>query len=158
MRIKLSMEHLEAKPNVEPPPWIGVDLDGTLAQWGEWKGWNHINDPVPEMVKKVKEWLAKGITVKVLTARLSKVSLAMHDGVSYADQAEVIQKWCEKHIGVKLPVTSEKDWAMLFFCDDSAVQIKRNTGKPLAEDGYKPFEARIKEASKFEEKKKDKDE
>ena len=67
MRIKLSMEHLEAKPNVEPPPWIGVDLDGTLAQWGEWKGWNHINDPVPEMVKKVKEWLAKGITVKVFT-------------------------------------------------------------------------------------------
>ena len=150
--IKLGLEHLAPKPNKEPEPWIGVDLDGTLAKYGEWKGWKHIGEPVPEMVKQVKEWLAKGITVKVLTARLSKVSLSMHEGVSYVDQAEVIQKWCEENIGVKLPVTSEKDWAMLFFVDDSAVQIKRNTGKPLAEDGYKPFEARINEAAHYEEK------
>ena len=68
---------------------------------------------------------------------------------------EQLKEFIIKTIGVKLPVTSEKDWAMLFFCDDSAVQIKKNTGKPLAEDGYKPFEARIKEASKFEEKDQD---
>lgn len=147
-----SMEHLAPKAGKEPEPWIGVDLDGTLAKHGEWKGWDSIGEPIPEMVNKVKEWLAQGITVKILTARLSKVSLAMNDGVTYADQAEVIQKWCEEHIGIKLPVTSEKDWSMLFLCDDSAVQIKRNTGKPMAADGYKPFETRLKEAAKYEEK------
>ena len=44
--------------------WIGVDLDGTLAQYAGFKGPEHIGDPIPEMVARIKEWLSEGKTVK----------------------------------------------------------------------------------------------
>jgi hypothetical protein len=34
--------------------WIGIDLDGTLAFRGEWQGHNHIGEPIPLMLKRVK--------------------------------------------------------------------------------------------------------
>ena len=51
--------------------WIGVDLDGTLAEYTGWKGIDHVGKPVPAMVKRVKDWIAKGQDVKVFTARVS---------------------------------------------------------------------------------------
>lgn len=38
--------------------WIGVDLDGTLAEYGGWKGADHIGAPVPAMLARVRAWLA----------------------------------------------------------------------------------------------------
>jgi hypothetical protein len=35
--------------------WIGVDLDGTLAQYGEFKGRDHIGEPIAPMLDKVKK-------------------------------------------------------------------------------------------------------
>jgi hypothetical protein len=35
---------------------IGVDLDGTLAKYGEWRGVEHIGEPIPPMVDRVKGW------------------------------------------------------------------------------------------------------
>lgn len=32
--------------------WIGVDLDGTLAKYDQWRGVQHIGDPVPLMVDR----------------------------------------------------------------------------------------------------------
>ena len=32
--------------------WIGVDLDGTLATYEEWRGLEHIGDPVPAMKER----------------------------------------------------------------------------------------------------------
>ena len=32
--------------------WIGTDLDGTLAKYDGWKGWQHIGDPIPKMVER----------------------------------------------------------------------------------------------------------
>jgi hypothetical protein len=49
--------------------WIGVDLDGTLAHYSEWKGPDSIGEPVPLMLARVKEWLAKGLEVRIVTAR-----------------------------------------------------------------------------------------
>ena len=40
--------------------WVGVDLDGTLAQYDGWKGVDHIGDPVPKMLERVRNWLADG--------------------------------------------------------------------------------------------------
>ena len=50
--------------------WIGVDLDGTLAEWDGWKGHQHIGKPIPQMVERVKRWLAMDIEVRVFTCLL----------------------------------------------------------------------------------------
>ena len=34
--------------------WIGVDLDGTLAHYNGWKGIEHVGDPVPAMIDRVR--------------------------------------------------------------------------------------------------------
>ena len=49
--------------------WIGVDLDGTLA---EYHGWNDgkIGEPIQLMVERVKRWLAEGKSVRIMTARV----------------------------------------------------------------------------------------
>ena len=53
--------------------WIGVDLDGTLAEhyWpakGDYDP-TRIGDPIPMMVERVRGWLAEGREVRVFTAR-----------------------------------------------------------------------------------------
>src|SRR6185503_6355526 len=40
--------------------WIGVDLDGTLAEYDSWKGINYIGEPIPLMVSRVREWVCSG--------------------------------------------------------------------------------------------------
>lgn len=99
--------------------WIGVDLDGTLAHYDHWRGSHHIGEPIMPMVERVKEWLADGIEVRIFTARVS-------DG-RQAD-ATIIQDWAQKHIGVRLPVTNVKDFAMLELYDDRCVQVLKNEG------------------------------
>lgn len=50
--------------------WIGVDLDGTLAHYEGWKGVEHVGAPVPAMLQRVKDWIAKGVEVRIFTARV----------------------------------------------------------------------------------------
>lgn len=113
--------------------WIGTDLDGTLAKYDGWKGWQHIGDPIPKMVERVKSYIRRGITVKVWTARASKVSLA-RSGASFEEMSKVIQDWTEKHIGVRLEVVTEKDCDMLFTFDDSVIQVEPNTGNIIGSE------------------------
>jgi hypothetical protein len=110
--------------------WIGVDLDGTLAHYDGWKGWNHIGDPVPDMLNRVLKWIAEGRDVRIFTARVS------HDGspsrMVEAQHAMIrVMDWCEQHIGRTLPVTCMKDFAMTELWDDRAVQVQANTGCPI---------------------------
>jgi hypothetical protein len=100
--------------------WIGVDLDGTLATYDGWKGEQHIGDPVPEMLDRVKAWIAEGKTVKIFTARI-------HDRTP--STVEVIHKWCETHIGTRLEITNVKDFGMYELWDDRAITVEKNTGK-----------------------------
>ena len=100
--------------------WIGVDLDGTLAKYDGWKGVTHIGEPVPLMVNRVKDWISCGTEVKIFTARVS--------GEDAIAARHAIEKWCERHIGVVLRVTNEKDYAMIALYDDRAVQVEENTG------------------------------
>lgn len=100
--------------------WIGVDLDGTLARYDGWRGIEHIGEPVPAMVDRVKAWLAEGRDVRIFTARVS--------GDDAAKAADFIFDWCVVHIGQPLAITNQKDFAMVELWDDRAVQVEINTG------------------------------
>jgi hypothetical protein len=131
--------------------WVGVDLDGTLAFYDEWRGPEHIGAPIPAMLARVKAWLADGRDVRIFTARVDggEAALALGNpaGQHYRDVAKVravIEAWCLQHIGVVLPVTNRKDYGMVELWDDRAVQVETNTGRravfprssqEVAEDG-----------------------
>jgi hypothetical protein len=94
-------------------------LDGTLAYYDGWKGEDHIGEPIPLMVSRVKRWLSEGRWVKIFTAR-------MHDGKESTRRR--IEDWCEEHLGVRLEVTNVKDFSMVELWDDRCVQVDPNTG------------------------------
>jgi hypothetical protein len=102
--------------------WIGVDLDGTLAYYDEWKGPEHIGPPIPIMVDRVRLWLSEGSEVKIFTARCSdRPTLSV----------PAIKAWCLTHIGVELEVTNIKDFKMKELWDDRAIRVETNTGHVL---------------------------
>lgn len=114
---------------------ILVDLDGTLATYTTWQGEDHIGDPIPLMVNRVKRWLREGKEVKIFTARLA--------ASSQPDRTvSIIQSWCRQHIGKALPVTNVKDQFCEAIWDDRAFRVTRNTGRQLmpkfAEDTSMP--------------------
>lgn len=97
--------------------WIGVDLDGTLARADSWKGMSVIGEPVPLMVRRVRAWIDKGLTVKVLTARACDP-----EGVA------ATQAWLVAQGLPALEVTDRKDFGMVELWDDRAIQVVHNTG------------------------------
>lgn len=116
--------------------WWGVDLDGTLAEYTDWKGPIHIGKPIQPMVDRVKQWLAEGKNVRIFTARVDGGAAALAagnpDGVLYEDVDRIvlaIQAWCVRHIGQALPVTNQKDYGMRWLYDDRCVQVETNTGR-----------------------------
>lgn len=116
--------------------WIAVDFDGTLARYDGWVSGDHLGEPIPKMVSRVKSWLAEGHTVKIFTARVGCTGLRTDkgnvDGEEFAEhQRRLIQEWCVEHIGVPLEVTATKDFGMVELWDDRAVQVKMNTGEPV---------------------------
>jgi hypothetical protein len=116
--------------------WIGVDLDGTLAQYDVWRGEEHIGEPVPAMADRVRQWIADGQEVRIFTARVDGGVGSKAMGLPSAEilqdverMVRIIQDWTEKYFGVRLPVTNQKDVAMLRLYDDRAVQVVFNTGQ-----------------------------
>ncbi len=104
--------------------WYGVDLDGTLAEYDGWVGEEHIGAPIPKMVDRVKRWLHEGREVRIMTARVAPHGLQV-GGIVF----EVIERWCQEHIGQVLPITHAKDYGMIELWDDRAIQIIANTGE-----------------------------
>ncbi|HEV7803856.1 MAG TPA: hypothetical protein VGP15_22475 [Burkholderiales bacterium] len=102
-------------------PWIGVDLDGTLAHYDPTKGADHIGAPVPIMAARLNRWLSEGRQVRIFTARASVPELV-----------KPVEDWCEHHFGVRLTVTNQKDFGMVELWDDRCVQVYPNTGQPVA--------------------------
>lgn len=123
--------------------WIGVDLDGTLAQYGTWVGPDHVGRPVPAMLARVKKWRKEGTEVRIFTARIHPIDACCRPGemlqfqpASPRDRDAVaalraIQAWCSAHLGEVLPVTNVKDYGMVELWDDRCVQVKKNTGEPV---------------------------
>lgn len=101
-------------------PWIGVDLDGTLAHVDDNRDYesDHIGEPIEPMIDRVRKWCQDGKTVKIFTARAD-------------DEKAVtaIKKWLRKHDLPDLDVTNLKDPGMTEFWDDKAVAVEKNTGK-----------------------------
>lgn len=122
--------------------WIGFDLDGTLAKHEDREGnpngpYDHtfIGRPIPLMVNKLKEYLNKGIKCKIFTARTAiRMNNVEADYEEYYMALPIIKAWCKEHIGQELPITSCKDYDMLYFYDDRCVQVERNTGEIIGKD------------------------
>lgn len=121
--------------------WIGVDLDGTLAYYDHWRGPEHIGDPIPRMLERVKDWLAAGRDVRIFTARVDGGTVAISMGNSDGEQCrnvdaveQHIQQWCLKHVGRTLPITCKKDYGMIELWDDRCVQVIPNTGLTIADE------------------------
>ena len=116
--------------------WIGVDLDGTLAEYHGWVGADHIGKPVPKMVDRVVKWISDGKWVQIMTARVNPSK-----GVEAEISRKAIDKWVLKHIiprlpfylrepwPISIPITHEKDFNMVELWDDRCVQVIPNTGK-----------------------------
>lgn len=93
--------------------WIGVDLDGTLAHYDEYRGDDHVGEPIEPMVRKVRKWINEGRDVRLFTARKPHPA---------------IRRWMRDHLGAILPITNMKDPKMQALYDDRVVQVKRNEG------------------------------
>uniref|UniRef100_A0A6M3LPU0 Polynucleotide kinase n=1 Tax=viral metagenome TaxID=1070528 RepID=A0A6M3LPU0_9ZZZZ len=100
--------------------WIGVDLDGTLAEYHRWVAANHIGEPIPKMMARVKEWLAEGKRIKIFTAR-----------AGIPEQTAPIGPWLKKHGLPDLEITNVKDFKMIALWDDRCVRVEPNTGRRL---------------------------
>ena len=100
--------------------WIGVDLDGTLAEDHGWKGEEHIGKPVKPMMDRVKGWLDRGQRVKIFTARCHEPTHIPH-----------IERWLNEHGIGGLEITNVKDQDMIQLWDDRCVRVEKNTGKVI---------------------------
>jgi len=121
--------------------WIGVDLDGTLAYYDHWCGPQHIGEPIPAMLARVKKWLSEGREVRIFTARVEggtvALSMGIQDDEACRNAALVerhIRTWCKKNVGQELPVTCKKDFGMIELWDDRCVQVIPNTGRTIADE------------------------
>lgn len=114
--------------------WIGVDLDGTLAEYHGWMGELHIGEPIPAMVARVRALLRAGHTVKIFTARVYEGAKNL-DGTprDVTPVREAIQQWCYENIGTRLEVTNVKDYGMVALYDDRAFHVVPNTGVIVGE-------------------------
>ncbi len=120
--IKQASKQAEWEENGGYAPWIGVDLDKTLALEPEPFEAMTIGAPIPEMVKKIQDAIAAGETIKVFTARLAV--LETHDQLQ-----EVIRAWTKEYIGVALDSTCLKDPGLKEIWDDRARQVEKDTGE-----------------------------
>jgi hypothetical protein len=108
--------------------WIGVDFDGTLAYSIKNRTDPYmLGEPVPIMVNRVKNWLAMGYTVKLLTARMNlRSSTGMPRDIP--TMRRLLEHWCEKHIGTVIECVNTKDGWMEVLWDDRAVSVTIDTG------------------------------
>jgi hypothetical protein len=97
--------------------WHAVDWDGTLVEYHGWLGPGVYGAPIEKMVARVRDWLAVGDAVKIMTARAV-------DPV----EVEAIRAKCAELFGVPLEVTDRKDYAMIDIWDDRAVWVAKNEG------------------------------
>jgi hypothetical protein len=101
----------------EQLPWIGVDLDGTLAEYHGWSA--EIGPPIPRMMERMYKWIhTPGLRVKIFTARAAMGTNAI----------VVVQQWLNKYNLPDLEVTNVKDMYMIELWDDRAIQVIKNTG------------------------------
>jgi hypothetical protein len=116
------------EPDTEPVfvahrRWVGVDLDGTLSRddaEGHFLPPYPLGKPIPEMIAMVQSLLAAGVTVKIFSARACE-----------PESIPIIQAWAEQQGLGRLEVTNQKDYDLIRFYDDRAIQMVPNRGKSV---------------------------
>lgn len=96
--------------------WIGVDLDGVLAEHEGYMS-GGIGPANKTMLGRVREWVDAGREVRIFTARACDPS-----------QIPMVKQWLRAHGLGELAVTNAKDFDMVELWDDRAIRVKRNTG------------------------------
>lgn len=111
--------------------WIGVDFDGTLAvSIPNRTDPYQLGKPVYEMVNRVKDWLYKGYTVKLFTARMCEYSTTTGQKRDLKLMETLLKEWCKRHIGHELECVNAKDGNMEVLWDDRAVRVLPDLGLP----------------------------
>lgn len=116
----MDFEHYGRPVFVGKAQWVGVDLDGTLSR-------NDgivrtappypLGQPIPDMVAMVKSLQQADVVVKIFTARACE-----------AASIPSIQDWAESHGLGRLEVTNQKDFGLVRYYDDRAIQMVANRG------------------------------
>lgn len=90
--------------------WVGIDLDGTLAEYEGWQGIEHIGEPIEWARTLVLELIDRGVEVRIVTARVQEGPIAV----------AFVNGWTKHWFGTMLPVTDKKDMNMVMLIDDRA--------------------------------------
>lgn len=109
----------------EYEPWIGVDLDKTLAEHedGFFRS-GKIGAVIPRMKDRIWEYWMKGKKVKIFTAR------AAHG----KKEIRKIRDWLYENGLPLMEITNVKDPGMTLLLDDKARRVEENTGKLIEEE------------------------
>lgn len=108
---------------VAPNHWVGFDFDGTISRTdnaGHFEPPYPLGEPIPEMIATIKSLLAAGITVKIFTARACASA-----------NIPAIQDWTERHGLGRLAVTHQKDYDLIRYFDDRAIQMVPDQGRAI---------------------------
>ncbi len=81
------------------------------------------------MIWRVKRWIARGIEVRIVTARVNPLD---HEESDIRNANSCLHLWCLMHVGSILPIQSCKSSGMIEFWDDKAVRVEPNTGRRLS--------------------------
>ncbi len=114
---------MDPENNILPRPWIGVDLDGTLAYLDRNSSYKNVGEPIPAMMALVRKMINSGIRIKIFTARAED-----------PEQILIIRKWLKANNLPELEITNKKDFNMQRLYDDRCIQVERNTGRLIVED------------------------
>lgn len=102
--------------------WLGIGLDGTLAEESGTGAGGPIGAPVHNTVQRLKDWTDyRGLTVKVLTPRAATEA-----------GAQAVREWLSRHNLPALEVTAKKDLNMVEMWSAHCVQVISNTGQIVA--------------------------
>ena len=103
---------------------IAVDFDGTLAKTFTPYDPHKVGPPIPKMVARVRRLLKSGTKVVILTARMH----SSHTPEQLDYTRKLLEAWCKKYLGQKLPITAEKHSRMTEIWDDRAKRVVRDKG------------------------------
>ena len=101
--------------------WIGVGLDGTLAESNPTDP--ELGQPIPIMVAQVITWLEQGQDVRIFTPRIAPPLGHRHK----LDVIQLIQDWCWLHLKQPLPITATIDPHMQTLYMHNCVQVRQPT-------------------------------
>lgn len=107
---------------VRPGQWVGFDFDGVLSMEkpGVEVDLQDLGIPVKPMVDWAKTLICAGVKVKIFTARACE-----------PHNENRIRDWTEQHGLGRLDVTNAKDYGLIRYYDDRAIQVVPTTGQSV---------------------------